>query len=93
MSGTKTVAVKLTEGNILKKMLIFAVPIIIGNLLQELYYIFDTLIVGQTLGDIKLAAVGATSSLVFLATGFIIGITSGCAVLTSQFFGAVMITE
>lgn len=88
MSGTKTVAVKLTEGNILKKMLIFAVPIIIGNLLQELYYIFDTLIVGQTLGDIKLAAVGATSSLVFLATGFIIGITSGCAVLTSQFFGA-----
>ena len=58
MSGTKTVAVKLTEGNILKKMLIFAVPIIIGNLLQELYYIFDTLIVGQTLGDIKLAAVG-----------------------------------
>ena len=44
MSGTKTVAVKLTEGNILKKMFIFAVPIIIGNLLQELYYIFIRLL-------------------------------------------------
>lgn len=88
MSRGNSVAVKLTQGNILKQMLIFAVPIILGNLLQELYYIFDTLIVGQTLGDVKLAAVGATSSLTFLATGFIIGVTSGCAVLTSQFFGA-----
>ena len=66
----------------------FAVPVIAGNLLQELYSVVDTLIVGRTLGVTKLAAVGSTASLTFLVIGFIIGLTSGCAVASAQRFGA-----
>ena len=69
-------------------LLFFAIPVIIGNLLQELYNVVDTLIVGQTLGEIKLAAVGSTSSLNFFALGFFIGLSAGCSVITSQHFGA-----
>ena len=68
--------------------MLFAIPVIIGNLLQELYNVVDTLIVGQTLGEIKLAAVGSTSSLNFFALGFFIELSAGCSVITSQHFGA-----
>lgn len=54
--------------------------------MQELYNVVDTLIVGQTLGEIKLAAVGSTSSLNFFALGFFIGLSAGCSVITSQHF-------
>ena len=56
--------------------------------MQELYNVVDTLIVGQTLGEIKLAAVGSTSSLNFFALGFFIGLSAGCSVITSQHFCA-----
>lgn len=56
--------------------------------MQELYNVVDTLIVGQTLGEIKLAAVSSTSSLNFFALGFFIGLSAGCSVITSQHFGA-----
>lgn len=56
--------------------------------MQELYNVVDTLIVGQTLGEIKLAAVGSTSSLNFFALGFFIELSAGCSVITSQHFGA-----
>ncbi len=78
----------LTRGSILRGILLFALPILCGNLLQELYNVVDTLIVGQTLGTQMLAAVGSTGSLSFLALGFTMGLTSGCSVLTSQRFGA-----
>lgn len=78
----------LTQGKIFSQILLFAIPVIIGNLLQELYNVVDTLIVGQTLGEIKLAAVGSTSSLNFFALGFFIGLSAGCSVITSQHFGA-----
>lgn len=78
----------LTQGKIFSQILLFAIPVIIRNLLQELYNVVDTLIVGQTLGEIKLAAVGSTSSLNFFALGFFIGLSAGCSVITSQHFGA-----
>ncbi len=78
----------LTTGSPLRRIIIFALPVLAGNLLQELYNVVDTLIVGQTLGVDMLAAVGSTSSMSFLALGFVMGFTSGCAVLTSQRFGA-----
>ena len=78
----------LTQGSILRQISFFALPIILGNLLQELYSVADTIIVGQTLGNIKLAAVGSTGSLSLLAVGFVMGLTSGCAVLTAQYYGA-----
>ena len=87
MADSKSIR-NLTEGKIFSQILFFAVPVIIGNLLQELYNVVDTLIVGQTLGEIKLAAVGSTSSLNFFALGFFIGLSAGCSVITSQHFGA-----
>lgn len=87
MTGSKSVR-NLTQGKIFSQILFFAIPAIIGNLLQELYNVVDTLIVGQTLGEIKLAAVGSTSSLNFFALGFFIGLSAGCSVITSQHFGA-----
>lgn len=68
MNGSKSVR-NLTQGKFQVRF-IFAIPVIIGNLLQELYNVVDTLIVGQTLGEIKLAAVGSTSSLNFLHSDF-----------------------
>ena len=87
MTGSKSVR-NLTQGKIFSQILFFAIRVIIGNLLQELYNVVDTLIVGQTLGEIKLAAVGSTSSLNFFALGFFIGLSAGCSVITSQHFGA-----
>ena len=83
-----TKAIDMTKGGILKCMLLFTLPVVIGNLLQELYSFFDTMIVGRTLGVVKLASVGITGSLVFFAMGFTIGNASGCSVLTSQRLGA-----
>ena len=59
MANSRSVR-NLTQGKIFSQILLFAIPVIIGNLLQELYNVVDTLIVGQTLGEIKLAAVGST---------------------------------
>ena len=81
-------AIDMTKGNILRCMLLFTLPVVIGNLLQELYSFFDTMIVGRTLGVVKLASVGITGSLVFFAMGFTIGNAAGCSVLTSQRLGA-----
>ena len=78
----------LTEGSILRKIILFALPIIGGNMLQQLYNVTDTLIVGKTLGVLRLAAVGACGATYFLMFGFILGLTSGCAVIISQAFGA-----
>ena len=55
MAESKSIR-NLTQGKIFSQILLFAIPVIIGNLLQELYNVVDTLIVGQTLGEIKLAA-------------------------------------
>ncbi len=86
--GSKSKAIDMTTGNILKCMLLFTLPVVVGNLLQELYAFFDTMIVGRTLGVVKLASVGITGSLVFFAMGFTIGNAAGCSALTSQRVGA-----
>lgn len=78
----------LTKGNITKLIFAFAVPILIGNLLQLTYSLIDTRIVGSALGEQALAAVGATSSLSGLLIGFLQGLTNGFAVIAAQFFGA-----
>jgi putative MATE family efflux protein len=78
----------LTEGTTWKAILAFAVPIIIGNLLQECYNVMDTMIVGRTLGPVKLGAVGSTSAVIFLACGLIVGLAGGCTVLTANQYGA-----
>ena len=84
----KNGVIDLTQGPVLKVIFLYAIPVIIGNYLQEMYNTVDTLIVGRTLGVTSLAAVGATSSLVFVVTGFLIGNAGGCAITTSQYYGA-----
>lgn len=78
----------LTNGSPLKKILLFTIPLLIGNLFQQMYSFSDTWIVGKTLGVNPLAAVGSTSSLQFLVLGFANGLTVGLAIITAQKFGA-----
>ncbi len=78
----------LTTGKPAKLILFFTLPLLIGNIFQQLYSMADTLIVGRTLGVDALAAVGCTGSLVFLIIGFAQGLTSGFSIITAQRFGA-----
>lgn len=78
----------MTSGSPLKIILLFSIPVLLGNLFQQFYAIVDTLIVGQSLGEDALAAVGLTGSLVFLILGFANGIGQGFGVMISQAFGA-----
>ena len=79
---------QITEGVIWKQLLIFFFPILLGTLFQQLYTTVDTIIVGRAVGTQALAAVGATTALVNLFTGFFIGLSSGVTVIVSQAYGA-----
>lgn len=79
---------KMTEGSPGKLIVMFTIPLLIGNIFQQLYSMVDTLIVGRTLGVNALAAVGCTGSIVFLIIGFAMGVSSGLAIITAQRFGA-----
>ncbi|WP_308491912.1 MATE family efflux transporter [Microbacterium terrisoli] len=81
-------ATTLTTGRPWRVILAFAVPLLIGNVVQQLYQFADTIVVGRHLGVDALAAVGATGSLLFLLLGFAWGLTSGFAIPTAQAFGA-----
>ena len=70
----------MTEGNPLKLILKFALPLLLGNLLQQTYNMVDAAIVGRYLGTDALAGVGASSSVQFLVMGFCIGICLGFAI-------------
>lgn len=78
----------LTQGKPVKLILKFFFPMFFTNMLQQIYSIADTAIVGKGLGDDPLAAVGNMSSLTFLVIGFSIGLTNGFSILTAQFYGA-----
>lgn len=78
----------LTTGNPLRKIMIFMIPVLIGNIFQQLYSTVDTIIVGRTLGADALAAVGGTGGIQFMVFGFSSGLASGVTVLTSQYIGA-----
>ena len=78
----------LTAGSITKGMLLFAGPMILGNLLQQLYNVADTLIVGQFLGAGPLAAVGSSFTLMVFLTSIILGLCMGSSVVFSMLYGA-----
>lgn len=78
----------MTKGSPLRLIVKFIIPIILGNIFQQLYSVVDTVIVGQFVGVQALAAVGATGTISFLILGFMQGLTTGFTVLTSQRFGA-----
>ena len=78
----------MIKGNPLKLMLQFALPLLLGNLLQQTYNIIDAAIVGQILGAKALASVGASSSIQFLVLGFCMGSCTGFGVPVAKYFGA-----
>lgn len=78
----------LTTGAPWRVLLVFVVPLFIGNVVQQLYQLTDAMVVGRVLGVDALAAVGATGSFIFLLVGFAWGMTSGFAIPTAQAFGA-----
>lgn len=78
----------LTEGSPLKLIIAFSIPMILGNLFQQLYNFVDTMIVGHFLGLDALAGVGATGCINFLIIGFCMGMCSGFAIPVAQMFGA-----
>ena len=78
----------MTKGNPLKIFIFFSIPLLIGNVFQQLYSMVDTIIVGRFVGVDALAAVGSTGSMFFLVNGMILGLTSGFGVLVAQKFGA-----
>lgn len=78
----------MTQGNPFKLFIWFSIPLLIGNVFQQLYSMVDTIIVGKFLGEEALAAVGSTGSMFFLVNGFLLGLTSGFSVMVAQRFGA-----
>ncbi len=78
----------MTKGQPRKLLLQFMVPLVIGNVFQQLYNMVDTIIVGRYVGVTAVAAVGSTGTIMFLILGFLMGLLQGFTVLTAQRFGA-----
>ena len=79
--------VDLTHGSIFRGLLRFSLPLMAGNLLQQLYNLVDTFVVGRYCGEIALAAVGSAFSVMILLTSIITGLCMGSGVVVSQLFG------
>lgn len=78
----------LTEGSIWKAMLLFALPVFLGNVFQQLYNAFDAWCVGNYVGDDALAAVSSSGSLIFMMVSFFNGLAMGAGVIIARTFGA-----
>lgn len=78
----------MTSGTIWKQMLLFAFPVFLGNLFQQLYNTADSLIVGNYMGSSSLAAVTSCGELIFLLTSLLQGISVGAGVVIARYFGA-----
>lgn len=86
--GNKKYEIDMCNGPILKKMLVFALPLMLSSILQLLFNAADIVVVGRFAGDESLAAVGSTSSLINLLTNLFIGLSVGSNVLVARYFGA-----
>lgn len=80
--------VNLLKGNILKSLIVFAIPLFISNLFQQLYNTVDIMIVGNYLGDMSLAAIGASTAVYDLLVGFALGIGNGLSIVVARSYGA-----
>ncbi len=78
----------MTEGSPVKLLVLFAVPMMIGNIFQQFYNLVDSIIVGRLVGASALAAIGATGSITFLFFALCNGIGTGGGIITSHFFGS-----
>jgi len=78
----------LTSGNESRLILLFAMPMLLGNLFQQLYNIVDSIVVGNYLGETALAAVGASFPIIWVLIALVVGVSMGGTVIISQYFGA-----
>ena len=78
----------MTEGSVVKRILIFAIPVFIGQLFQQLYNTVDSLIVGNMVGDTALAAVTSVGSIIYLVVGFFMGFSMGAGVVIARDIGS-----
>ena len=88
MSNRKAAVLDMTQGNAVKMILTFAIPLFIGNIFQQVYSMVDTMVAGYCLGDQAIAAIGATSSLYGLVIDLAWGLNSGFSLVVTQAFGA-----
>ena len=91
MSQNTAARDRITEGVIWKEMLLFFLPIMLGTLLQQLYNMADTLIVGRFVGKQALAAVGGSSPIITLLVNFFVAMSSGASVIVSQYLSLIHI--
>ena len=78
----------MTRGNPVRLILAFMIPTFLGNIFQQFYNLVDSVVAGRYIGVEALAAIGSTTSLIFLVTGWLQGITSGFSIMVAQCFGA-----
>ncbi|MDD3272875.1 MAG: MATE family efflux transporter [Bacteroidales bacterium] len=78
----------LTQGKEGKQIILFAIPMIVGNIFQQLYNIVDSIVVGKFISSVALAAVGASFPILFTLSALVAGITIGGSVLVAQYYGA-----
>ena len=78
----------IKDKNILKALILFAVPILISNVFQQMYNTMDTMIVGNVLGDVSLAAIGACGAIYELLIGFALGIGNGLSIVVARAYGS-----
>ena len=83
----------MLEGSEWKLILLFTLPLMAGNLLQQLYNTVDGIVVGNFVGETALAAVGTCAPLTMLFTAIALGMSNGAAVVVSQFYGAGRMNE
>lgn len=88
MVKTKDAVNDMTVGTPAKLIIQFMIPVFLGNIFQQFYNIADSIVAGQFIGVKALAAIGSTGSLMFFVTGWLNGLSSGFAILVSQWFGA-----
>lgn len=79
---------EMTSGSPIKLILSFSLPMLIGNLFQQFYNMVDSIVVGKFVSSDALAAIGTTSSLIFLIFGLTFGLSAGISIVISQYFGA-----
>lgn len=80
--------IDMTEGDPLKKIIIFMIPMLIGNIAQQLYNTVDSIVVGKYVGDNALAAVGSAAPILNLLLVLFVGISVGAGIMVAQYFGA-----
>ena len=78
----------MTQGSVVRHLIQFAIPLLIGNIFQQLYNMVDTWVVGNFVSNAAFSAVGTVTPIINMLIGFFMGLSSGAGVVISQYYGA-----